>query len=218
MPSSRKIVFFLTCAINSIACAVAQDLGSSLPDPDKQDKNTSIVCDNGCIRANADRAVQACAPKIEAQAPGDFEWIHRPYGSIFQQADAPERSNPLIVLFRGDSIRFLNPSEKWIRVIYECKFDVAKGEAVAVRTALGVLGKLSAVPALAGGSTSTAGSQVRASSNMSARPSQSQPAATATNAITLDLRRIGEPSAVNVSQIPPGTKPPRPAATTPAGQ
>src|SRR5688572_4176992 len=44
------------------------------------------ACDSGCIRSFSDRASQACAPRIEAEAPTDFDWMTRPHGGIFQQA------------------------------------------------------------------------------------------------------------------------------------
>jgi hypothetical protein len=42
-------------------------------------------CDANCVRANAAKASEACAPGIEAQAPSDFDWIARPNPGIFQQ-------------------------------------------------------------------------------------------------------------------------------------
>lgn len=95
-------------------------------------------CDATCVRANNDIASQICAPRIEAQAPTDFEWVSRPFAKIFQQADAPEGS-ATVVRYRGDSIRFLSPAKEWVRVTYECGFDAANRSVMYVRVRLGRL-------------------------------------------------------------------------------
>lgn len=82
----------------------------------------SPKCPEACVRANNEKASAICARKIEAQAPGDFEWISRPFSGIFQQAD-PSKPDNAIVNYRGDSIRFLSPQKEWVRVSYECAFD-----------------------------------------------------------------------------------------------
>lgn len=89
-------------------------------------------CDAGCVQANSDRAARACARRIEAEAPIDFEWVMRPFGNIFQQGDLAATGSS-IVLYRGDAIRFLNPQKEWIRVSYQCAFDVEQGDAKEVR-------------------------------------------------------------------------------------
>src|ERR1700761_9420119 len=63
-------------------------------------------CDANCVRVNAAKAAEACAPRIEAQAPSDFDWLTRPNPGIFQQAD-PSSPTDAIVHYRGDSIRFM---------------------------------------------------------------------------------------------------------------
>ena len=85
-----------------------------------------------------DRAAQACAPRIEARAPTDFDWLTRPFAGIFQQAEPPEQGKSL-VQYRGDSIRFLSPEKEWVRVSYECVFDVAVQGIVHVNVRLGRL-------------------------------------------------------------------------------
>ncbi|QGY03801.1 hypothetical protein MMSR116_19300 [Methylobacterium mesophilicum SR1.6/6] len=83
-------------------------------------------------------AGQLCAPKIEAEAPTDYEWVSRPFAKIFQQAEAPEGADA-VVRYRGDSIRFLSPQKEWVRVTYECGFDAAKRSVSYVRVRLGRL-------------------------------------------------------------------------------
>jgi hypothetical protein len=80
-------------------------------------------CDANCVRVNAARAAEACAPRIEAEAPSDFEWLSRPTPGIFQQAD-PSSPSDSIVRFRGDSIRFITADKAWVRVSYECGYDI----------------------------------------------------------------------------------------------
>lgn len=167
----------------------------------------SQACGSECVRDNTNRALGACIPRIEAEAPGDFDWVYRPNASVFQEASPPEPGTA-IIRYRGDSVRFLNPQEKWVRVMYECGFDAAQGEVAYVRVRAGVLGKASAVPSL----PAPARGQTPPQPRSQPRPQGANPAQT-----TLDLRRIGEPSDVNVYQIPPGAKPPRPAAPAQAG-
>ncbi|AWV15510.1 hypothetical protein A3862_08265 [Methylobacterium sp. XJLW] len=95
-------------------------------------------CDATCVRANNEVASQICAPRIEAQAPTDFEWVSRPFAKIFQQAEAPEGA-ATVVRYRGDSIRFLSPAKEWVRVTYECGFDAANRSVAYVRVRLGRL-------------------------------------------------------------------------------
>jgi hypothetical protein len=80
-------------------------------------------CDSNCVRANAGKASEACARRIEAQAPSDFDWISRPNPGIFQQAD-PSSPTDSVVRFRGDSIRFMTAEKSWMRISYECGYDV----------------------------------------------------------------------------------------------
>lgn len=102
--------------------------------------NEAPRCDADCVRANMDRAAQACARRIEAEAPIDFEWINRPFGAIFQEAD-PSSAQNSIVVYRGDTIRFLSPQNEWIRVAYQCAFDVAARRVADLRIRPGRLGR-----------------------------------------------------------------------------
>lgn len=151
-----------------------------------------------------DRAVQACAPRVEAEAPGDYDWLIRPYGSIFQEADSPEQPSSAVVRYRGDSIRFLNPQKEWVRAIYECGYDTAKQQVVSLRVRLGVIGKVNPVPVLPAPKPQARAPQPPPGP---AAPGQAQPPAPAT-APTVDRRRVGEPNDVSVLQIksPPGAR------------
>src|SRR6202012_5269335 len=80
-------------------------------------------CDANCVRAHAAMAADACAPRNEAQAPSDFDWITRPTPGIFQQADHSSPSDS-VFRFRGDSILFMSADKSWLRVNYECAYDV----------------------------------------------------------------------------------------------
>lgn len=166
----------------------------------------AVACDAACIRSNADGAVQACAPRIEAEAPGDFEWLMRPYGSIFQQANAPEQPTSPIVRYRGDSIRFLSPQKEWVRAIYECGYDTVRQQVTSVRVQLGVLGKANAVPVLPapqgrlsqGGSAPALGQTASAQAQAAKPPQPTAPAS--------DRRRVGELDEVSVIQVKPSAK------------
>lgn len=81
-------------------------------------------CDANYVRENAAKAAELCAPRIEAQSPEDFDWITRPNPGIFQQAD-PSSPSDSIVRYRGDSVRFMSSDKSWLRVSYECGFDVS---------------------------------------------------------------------------------------------
>lgn len=95
-------------------------------------------CDAGCVKANMDKAAQACARPIETRAPTDYEWLTRPFASLFQEADQSSAENAVVV-YRGDSIRFLTAQKEWVRVSYECAFDVATQRIVDVRVRPGRL-------------------------------------------------------------------------------
>lgn len=90
------------------------------------------LCDAACIRTNMDRAVPACTPQIEAQAPLDFDWLHRPVPGIFQSAEQPAPDDP-VVRYRGDLIRFQTPQKDWERMSYECGFDTRAGRVVSLQ-------------------------------------------------------------------------------------
>ncbi|MDM9628954.1 hypothetical protein QTL95_23940 [Rhizobium sp. S152] len=97
-------------------------------------------CDAACVVANMDRAAPACARAIEIAAPIDFDWLNRPFTGIFQEADPAGGSSPLVV-YRGDSIRFLTARGQWMRQTYECPFDVSAGAIGPVKVRSGRIGQ-----------------------------------------------------------------------------
>lgn len=166
----------------------APALGAAAPAP------VAAGCDPTCVRANNEIASQMCAPKVEAEAPTDYEWVSRPFAKIFQQAEAPE-GTATVVKYRGDSIRFLSPQREWVRVTYECGFDAAKKSVAYVRVRLGRLDKPEAPP------QNQARSQpqpVLQAQQQSLNPQQAQAAP----------KRIlpSEPSEIEVRQVHPNRK------------
>lgn len=147
-------------------------------------------CDAVCTRQAVPAAIQACAPSIERQAPGDFEWMSRPAGTIFQQAEPSTSADP-VARYRGDSIRFLSPQGQWVRVTYECDYDTA---AQAVRDVKVRLGRID-------GKGANEGASVRpgAGGGQAAAPAQATPAQP-------KRLRPGEPSEVEIRQVFPGSR------------
>jgi hypothetical protein len=150
-------------------------------------------CDANCVRANAGRASELCAPKIEAKAPSDFDWLTRPSPGIFQQAD-PSSPTDAVVRFRGDSVRFMDASKTWIRVSYECGFDVDSQTVAFVNVRAGRLDQANA-PA-----------QPQAANT--APPAQTTPANTPQQAAATarPRPRVWEPSPVEIQQQAPYPK------------
>jgi hypothetical protein len=166
-------------------------------------------CDATCVRANMDRAAQACARPIEAQAPIDYEWLTRPFTGLFQEADQSDDKSA-VAAYRGDSIRFMNPQKEWVRVTYECAFDTAAQKAVGVRVRPGRLNQpqqLSGGPQPAPkGAAAAAGKQPQVKADALAaaiaeavRQRQQHPPAPASSKTV----RIGEPSPIDIQQIDP---------------
>jgi hypothetical protein len=125
--------------------APAQAAGSAAPSPQG--------CDTACVIANMDRAGPGCTRAIEARAPIDFDWLTRPFTGVFQEADPVGGGSPVVV-YRGDSIRFLTPRGQWVRQTYECPFDVAAGAIGPVKVWGGRIGQ--PLPAAAAGGKATA--------------------------------------------------------------
>jgi hypothetical protein len=117
----------------SLCAASAQD---AKPDGKVISEGAKAGCDAACARQAIPAAVQACVPGIERQAPSDFEWMNRPTGSIFQEAEPPAGADT-VVKFRGDSVRFLSPQGQWVRVTYECDYDTASRSVRSVKVRLG---------------------------------------------------------------------------------
>lgn len=152
------------------------------------------------MRANMERAAQACAPRIEAEAPNDFEWMRRPVGGIFQVAEMGDAPADPVVRYQGDSIRFLSPQREWVRIVYECRWDTTAGKVVDVNIRLGILGKPNAIvtsPAVG----------MRAPAPPAPSPTVtntgSPPNPASTPSAILDKKRVGEVSTTELFQVVP---------------
>jgi hypothetical protein len=117
--------FLLFCAAASAQqVSPSQAIANGVPAAAVAGQAAPPRCDANCVRENAPKAAVACAPRIEAQAPTDFDWITRPNPGIFQQAD-PSSPSDAVVRYRGDSVRFMSSDKSWTRVSYECGYDVS---------------------------------------------------------------------------------------------
>lgn len=170
-------------------------------------------CDAACLRANLEKAAQACARPIEAQAPIDYEWITRPFAALFDEAD-PSGPSDSIVSYRGDSIRFLTAQKEWVRVSYECAYDVAAQKLVRLNVRPGRLGRpqqqavaAPAPRAAAAPQTAQQAAQPQIRADMLAAAiakAASQNAASNAKAAQRPPSRtvrFGEPSAVEIMQV-----------------
>lgn len=161
-----------------------------------------------------DRAAQACVSRIEAQAPTDFEWLTRPFGGIFQQAEPPDAGKS-VVLYRGDSVRFLSPQKEWVRVTYECGFDVALQRLTQATVRLGRLNQpaqavASAAPQSAPGEAPA--QAARGGGPAAARPIAKgplQPAQAVNQAAAPRKLTPNEPTEIEVRQVDPRAIPRR---------
>jgi len=164
-------------------------------------------CDVDCIKKATDAAAQACAPLIEAKAPIDYDWLARPFGGIFQQAEPSAETS--LVRYRGDTIRFLTPQSQWTRVSYECGYDVAKAAVTFVNVRVGRLDRPATAavertndPAQAGNPQRQPPQQPQFVGQQGPGPQGSlaagQPAANGAK----PPMRYGEPSAIDISQVP----------------
>jgi hypothetical protein len=146
-------------------------------------------CDANCVRENAPKAAETCAPRIEAQAPTDFDWITRPNAGIFQQAD-PSSPSDAIIRYRGDSVRFMAADKSWTRVSYECGYDASTKTVSYVHVRSGRLDQ----PLVQAAAPSSVAQAV-------AGPAPKNPASPQTAAVTPKPRpRVWEPSPVAIQQ------------------
>lgn len=153
-------------------------------------------CDANCVRANAGRASELCAPKIEAKAPSDFDWLTRPSPGIFQQAD-PSSPTDAVVRFRGDSVRFMDATKAWVRVSYECAFDVESQTVTSVNVRAG---RLDQVNALVQPQTTNSAPPAQTAAAGAPQPQQ------AAQAAARPKPRVWEPSPVEIQQQSPYPK------------
>jgi hypothetical protein len=205
-PGASGLSLLLLCG--ALFCGVPQPAGAQQTRPGPTGAPIAAhqaappQCDVNCVRANAVRAAEVCAPRIEEQSPSDFDWITRPTPSIFQQAD-PSSPGDAVVRYRGDSIRFMQADKNWLRVSYECAFDVNSHAVVFVHVRSGRLDQpqgatvtqppeaaKAKAPAPTGGATPMA-----AVGPMTAPPKKLRP-------------HVGEPSQVEIQQQNPNPKPP----------
>jgi hypothetical protein len=150
-------------------------------------------CDADCVKSNLNKAAAACARPIEAQAPFDFDWLTRPFATLFQQADQSS-SDDSVVRYRGDSIRFMTPQKEWIRVSYECAYDVAAQKVVTVLVRPGRLDKPNP-PAVAGGGNHNSRTVAGAPNNALRPPSSA-------------TVYVDEPNPIAFTQVDPHRKKP----------
>ncbi|WP_096482795.1 hypothetical protein [Methylorubrum populi] len=171
----------------SLCAASAQDAK-----PDVKPGSTEGAkagCDAACARQAIPAAVQACVPGIERQAPTDFEWMNRPTGTIFQEAEPPAGADT-VVKFRGDSVRFLNPQGQWVRITYECDYDTAGRSVRGVKVRLG---RIDGKGANTGAAALPAGSAGAGRGQTGTAPPQAQ----------VKRPRPSEPSEVEIRQVAP---------------
>lgn len=182
---TRRTLACVGCAGLFLSAASAQE---AKPAPAEAAK---AGCDANCARQAIPAAIQACVPGIERQAPTDFEWMSRPTGTIFQEAEPPSGTET-VVKFRGDSVRFLNPQGQWVRITYECEYDTAAKSVRGVKVRIGRIdgkGANTAAAALPAGSTGAG----RAPAATTPQPTPAQ----------VKRPRPGEPSEVEIRQVAP---------------
>jgi hypothetical protein len=160
-------------------------------------------CDANCVRSNAGRASEACGPRIEAQSPSDFDWVSRPMPGIFQQAD-PSSPADAIVRYRGDSVRFMNPEKGWVRVRYECSYDVEAQQVVSVAVRAGRLDQPAPTAQLL--DAGAAAAIPANTTQQAARPVAAPSAATPPQAAAKPKPKVWEPSRVEIQQQPANPK------------
>lgn len=150
------------------------------------------ACDDACVRRAADFAAQACVPLIEAKAAIDYDWLSRPFGGMFTQAEKPRGDG--IIRYRGDSIRILTQNQ-WLRYAYECAFDPVARRIVSVEVRPGRLVPPAAVAQAAGPVVGQPAPQ----KPPQPKAGQPQPAA----AKPKPRPHFGEPSPIAVAQVRP---------------
>ena len=156
-------------------------------------------CDANCVRSNALQATEACVPQIAAQSPPDFDWNSRPTQGIFQKAD-PSSPADAVVQYRGDTVRFISSQKVWIRVSYECSYDVEARTVVAVNVRAGRLDQPPALPS-APNTSAAAASPPNLSSQALAQAIQQAAAQPAQiQQVPRKKQRIWEPSPVEIQQ------------------
>lgn len=167
-------------------------------------------CDANCVRSNALQATEACVPRIASQSPSDFDWNSRPAQGIFQKGD-PSSPADAVVHYLGDAVRFVNSQKAWVRVSYECAYDVEARTVVAVNVRSG---KLDQPPASAGAPNIANAAGIPNNNGAAAVPNNtsataptppqlsSQALAQAIQQAARPKPRVWEPSRVEIQQQP----------------
>jgi hypothetical protein len=152
------------------------------------------ACDDACVRAAADFAAQACVPLIEAKAAIDYDWLSRPFGGMFTQAEKPGADG--IIRYRGDSIRILTQNQ-WLRFAYECAFDPVQRKIVSVEVRPGRLVPPAEVAQAAGAPVGQPAPQPAPQRQAQAAPQAAKP-----QPVTAAKPRphFGEPSPISITQ------------------
>lgn len=162
-------------------------------------------CDANCVRSNALQATEACVPQIAAQSPQDFDWNSRPTEGIFQKAD-PSSPADAVVHYRGDAVRFVNSQKAWVRVSYECAYDVEARTVVAVNVRAGQLDR-PPVSTVAPNTNAAAASPPHLSSQALAQAIQQAAAQPAQiQQVPRKKPRVWEPSRVEIQQQVPNPR------------
>jgi hypothetical protein len=192
----------MSCRINAISGLVSLLLISSAGALAQDSPSKSLACDADCARGNAENASRACAPRIEALAPTDFQWVQRPYGGIFQKA---EPADTTVVRYTGDYIRFLSPQKEWVRITYECFYDSVVQTVRTVRVRLGRIGAPAAGQQAA---PSMSRQSVEGERNRAAAvPDAAGPQAASDRTTSPKTRpRAGEPSEIEILQVNPRSR------------
>jgi hypothetical protein len=138
--------------------AVPPEVVSGAPTAGPSASSEPPICDVTCVRRNADPAAQACVSLIEAKASIDYDWLSRPFGGMFAQAEQPGADG--VVRYRGDSIRILVQNQ-WLRHSYECAWDPVARKIVGVQLRLGRLMPPASVAQLTGTPVDQQGAQVK---------------------------------------------------------
>ena len=157
-------------------------------------------------RSNALQATEACVPQIAAQSPPGFDWSSRPTEGIFQKAD-PSSPADSVVHYRGDAVRFVNSQKAWVRVSYECAYDVEARTVASVNVRAGQLDRPPVSTTAPNNTSAAAASPPHLSSQALARAIQQAAAQPAQiQQVPHKKPRVWEPSRVEIQQQAPNPR------------
>lgn len=163
-------------------------------------------CDANCVRSNALQATEACVPQIAAQSPPGFDWNSRPAEGIFQKAD-PSSPADSVVHYRGDAVRFVNSQKAWVRVSYECAYDVEARTVASVNVRAGQLDRPPVSTTTPNNTSAAAASPPHLSSQALAQAIQQAAAQPAQiQQVPHKKPRVWEPSRVEIQQQIPNPR------------